>query len=237
MRSFIHIFAVVIFVSLAGCQVKSTKYSSPTKGVSDPAEHGSLELENGMRVLLVSDSVLTKAYGSVSVRAGYFQDPDSIPGLAHLYEHMLSKGTQKYPDPAEYKQFLADHGGRSNASTSALRTNYYFQVAGTSFEEALARFASQFIQPLIPQSLVYKERHAVEAEFRMKFKDAYRRKREVWRTAFAPEHPYRKFSTGNLSTLVDKPEISLSQALRDFGHDYYCAPGPGDGGAFTTGAA
>ncbi|GGD70583.1 insulinase family protein [Lacimicrobium alkaliphilum] len=224
MHLFHPIVAVVILVCLAGCQVNHIQMASPIKGDSDPAHYGSLELENGMQVLLVSDSALTKAYGSVSVRAGYFQDPDSLPGLAHLYEHMLSKGTQKYPQPAAYKQFLADHGGRSNASTSALRTNYYFQVAGASFEGALERFAWQFIQPLIPQSLVYKERHAVEAEFRMKFKDAYRRKREVWRTAFAPEHPYRKFSTGNLSTLIDQPEISLSQALLDFGEDYYCAP-------------
>ncbi|GAB3020813.1 insulinase family protein [Bowmanella dokdonensis] len=193
------------------------------RGHNDPARYQSLTMDNGLQVLLVSDNALDKAYASVSVAAGYFQDPPEMPGLAHLYEHMLSKGSAKYPSPGEYKAFLAANSGRSNASTSAIRTNYYFQVSAAAFPAALDRFAWQFIDPLLPASLIYRERQAVDAEFRLKFSDAYRRKREVVRQYIDGDHPYRKFSTGNLTTLRDQPELSLSGAINGFGQQHYCA--------------
>lgn len=39
-------------------------------------------------------------------------------GAAHFLEHMVHLGSQKFPDEKEYKGFLAQHGGTSNASTS-----------------------------------------------------------------------------------------------------------------------
>jgi secreted Zn-dependent insulinase-like peptidase len=48
----------------------------------------------------------------------YFDDPESVPGLAHFLEHAVHLGSSKYPDDRDYKAFLAEHGGASNASTS-----------------------------------------------------------------------------------------------------------------------
>ncbi|GAA0340549.1 insulinase family protein [Bowmanella denitrificans] len=209
---------------LCACQITQPEIANtPLKGQQDPADYQYLMLDNGLKVLLVSDAQLSKVYGALSVEAGYYQDPPDMAGLAHLYEHMLSKGSQKYPDPAEYKQFLAEQGGRSNAATSALVTNYYFEAASDGFIPALDRFAWQFVGPLLPAQMVYKERNAVQAEFNLKYQDAFRRKREVMRTLFHPEHGYRKFSTGNLDTLQDREDTTLHQALVDFGQDYYCS--------------
>ena len=44
--------------------------------------------------------------------------PAQVPGLAHLLEHAVHLGTARYPDPKDYKAFLSQHGGSSNASTS-----------------------------------------------------------------------------------------------------------------------
>ncbi|GGO64865.1 insulinase family protein [Bowmanella pacifica] len=217
--------SLALLLPLTACQLSPSVEQKTTivKGQQDPANYQYLELHNGLKVLLLSDAALSKAYASLTINAGYYQDPEQMPGLAHLYEHMLSKGSKRYPDAAEYKQFLAEQGGRSNASTSAQATNYYFEAAGDAFAPALDRFAWQFIAPILPAELVYKERHAVNAEFSMKFQDAFRRKREAMRTLFNPAHGYRKFSTGNLDTLRDTENLSLHQALLDFGQDYYCS--------------
>lgn len=45
----------------------------------------------------------------------------AVPGLAHFLEHAVHLGSTKYPDEKEYKAYLAQHGGTSNASTSACR--------------------------------------------------------------------------------------------------------------------
>lgn len=195
---------------------------TPVKGLNDPAEYRYLQLDNGLKVLLLSDPDMTLSYASLSVSAGYFDDPTDIPGLAHLYEHMMSKGSTKYPKAAEYKQYLADHGGASNAATHVQMTNYYLKVSKQYFAQALDRFAWQFIDPLLPKELIYKETHAVQAEYLLKYKDRFRRKREVLRTLINPAHPYRKFSTGNLDTLADQENITLVQALREFGEQHYC---------------
>jgi secreted Zn-dependent insulinase-like peptidase len=42
-----------------------------------------------------------------------------MPGLAHFLEHAVHLGSEAFPDEREYKAYLAQHGGASNASTSA----------------------------------------------------------------------------------------------------------------------
>ncbi len=56
-------------------------------------------------------------------------DPWDLPGLAHFCEHMLFMGTDKYPSENEFQQFISDHGGMTNAFTTAEHTNYHFDIA------------------------------------------------------------------------------------------------------------
>src|SRR5690606_12716985 len=54
------------------------------KSPRDMREYRALVLDNGMRVLLVSDPTTEKAAASVDVDAGSNADPDDFPGLAHF---------------------------------------------------------------------------------------------------------------------------------------------------------
>lgn len=65
----------------------------------------------------------------MSVNVGHMDDPTDRAGLAHFLEHMLFLGTEKYPNCEEYRTYLSKHGGSSNAYTSALETNYYFNCS------------------------------------------------------------------------------------------------------------
>lgn len=68
-------------------------------------------------------------------------DPDSLPGLAHFTEHMLFYASEKYPKEDEYSKWVADHGGHTNAWTSAENTNYQFTVNWDHLPSTLDRFA------------------------------------------------------------------------------------------------
>ena len=193
------------------------------KGAADTADYRYLELDNGLKVLLISDPRVHLATASVSVGVGYFDDPITQAGSAHLLEHMLSKGSKEFPGAATYKQYLADHGGASNASTSSQHTNYYFYISPTNFEQALARFSAQFKTPLLLKSMIDKEKNAVNAEFKLKLKDTFRRKREVTRLTVNPLHPYRKFSTGNLNTLQDRQQVTLHHTISTLFQRFYVA--------------
>lgn len=69
------------------------------------------------------------------------QDPQELQGLAHFTEHMLFYASKKYPKEDEYSKFVSDHGGHTNAWTSAENTNYQFTVNWDALEKTLDRFA------------------------------------------------------------------------------------------------
>lgn len=69
------------------------------------------------------------------------QDPEELQGLAHFTEHMLFYASKKYPKEDEYSKFVSDHGGHTNAWTSAENTNFQFTVNWDALENTLDRFA------------------------------------------------------------------------------------------------
>eukprot|EP00850_Spirogloea_muscicola_P004518 SM000019S05062 [mRNA] locus=s19:764487:772283:+ [translate_table: standard] len=122
-----------------------------------------IELPNGLQALLISDDTTDKAAAALDVNAGYFCDPESIPGLAHFLEHMLFFSSDKYPTEYEYPKFLTQHGGQWNAFTDTEHTNYHFDVGYKHLEEALDRFAQFFICPLLSVDATSREMKAVDS--------------------------------------------------------------------------
>ncbi|MGB2109895.1 MAG: insulinase family protein, partial [Marinobacter vinifirmus] len=182
-----------------------------------------LELDNGLRVVLASDPAADKAAASMNVAVGSGNDPKDREGLAHFLEHMLFLGTEKYPDPGEYQQFIRSHGGSHNAFTAFADTNYFFDVEGEFLEPALDRFAQQFSHPLFTAELVDRERNAVHSEYSAKLKEDGRRLLSVRKAAGNPDHAFSQFAVGNLSTLENTDDNPLRPDLIQFWEQNYSA--------------
>lgn len=181
-----------------------------------------LILRNGLSVLLVEDQEASQAAASMAVAVGHFDDPTSRPGMAHFLEHMLFLGTEKYPDSGEYSAFINQHGGTNNAWTGTEHTNFFYSINAEQFEASLDRFSQFFIAPLFNIDLVDRERQAIESEFSMKLKDDIRRVYQVQKETVNPEHPFSKFSVGNLKTLAGD-ESELREELLSFYRNKYSA--------------
>ena len=80
-------------------------------------------LSNGIQVLCVPDPISPTVYLSWGCRAGASQD--SIPGIAHLCEHLMFTGTQTYP---EYDRTLLQKGAKNNAWTDYDATVYEIET-------------------------------------------------------------------------------------------------------------
>lgn len=198
----------------------------PTAVVASPnddRQYRYLELENGMQVLLISDPAATKSAAALSVRVGSYQDPHNREGLAHFLEHMLFLGTEKYPDSGEYSAYLDANGGSHNAYTAYDLTNYYFAVNSGAFVGALDRFAQFFIAPLFTESLVYREKNAVDSEYSTRIGQDSIRRIEAIESEVNPEHPAWKFNAGNLATLSDSEQRRVRDDLLSFYESYYSA--------------
>ncbi len=92
------------------------------KSLLDKRVYSIINLPSGSRAVACSDPTSTFAAACVQVNVGYTNDPKCRAGLAHFLEHTVHLGSGKYPDPKEYKAFLAEHGGTSNASTGEHRS-------------------------------------------------------------------------------------------------------------------
>lgn len=214
-------FFLAIILAIAFSFFKGAFDSQPITSQQDQKEYRYLELDNELRVLLISDESADQAGASLDVHAGSLQDPKHRPGLAHFLEHMLFLGTETYPTAGDYQAFISQHGGHHNAFTSAEHTNYFFQIEGSQLKGALDRFSKFFHEPLFTEEYVQREKDAVNSEYKSKYKDDYRRIQYVLKTAVNKSHPASHFATGNLETLSDNEDSKVRDDLLKFYQRYY----------------
>lgn len=170
-----------------------------------------IELQNGLQAVLVSDPNVKQSAVTLSVMAGSWQDPDSFPGLAHFLEHMLFLGTSEYPEESDFNRYLSEHGGQTNAYTTADYTSYMFTVNTSGFSEALKRFASFFKTPLFNPSGVQRELNAIDSEFAQGFNQESSRMYQVLKDVANPASPFHRFQTGNSTSLAKATTAHLKE--------------------------
>ncbi|CAF0885808.1 unnamed protein product [Adineta ricciae] len=192
----------------------------------DQWNYRGLELANGLLCVLASHETLDKSAAALNVSIGTMADPKDIPGVAHFVEHMLFMGSEKYPTENEFSKFIESNGGYYNAYTTAAQTNYHFDVNPKVFAEALDIFANFFVSPLFHASSTDREIRAIDSEFRGNLFTDSRRIFQIEKLMVDPEHPYSKFSTGNIESLQTIPQqrgIDIREVLLDFYTNQYSA--------------
>ncbi|MDX1734342.1 MAG: insulinase family protein [Halioglobus sp.] len=212
------------FVALSlSCATLPGADGQPVRSPNDDYAYRLLTLPNQLQVLLISDPDTPKAAASLTVMVGSGDNPPGRGGLAHFLEHMLFLGTDKYPDAAEYEQYITEHGGNRNAYTSFDHTNYFFDVDAPFLPEALDRFAQFFVAPRFDDIYVDREKNAVEAEYQMGLKSDGRRGLDVLQEVMNQEHPYSQFSVGSLESLADREDSTIREELLRFYERHYSA--------------
>ncbi|KAK6356726.1 hypothetical protein TWF718_001068 [Orbilia javanica] len=194
------------------------------KPLLDNRTYRVIQLPNKVEVLLVHDDTTDKSSAALDVRVGSMCDDEELPGQAHAVEHVLFMGTKKYPGENDYMSFLANHAGSSNAYTSALSTNYYFEVSHKYIYDALDRFSQFFISPLFDPNGLDRELNAVDSEHKKNLQQDNYRSYQLGKYLSNPKHPYSKFTTGNLETLRDAPKskgVDVRDRFIKFHERYY----------------
>ena len=162
-------------------------------------------LPNKLEVITISDPETAVASAAMDVDLGSMSDPKDLPGLAHFIEHMLFLGTEKYPNESGYQNYLSEHGGYSNASTSLENTNYHFNVTSGHLKDVLDQFAAFFTCPLFTQSATDRELKAIESEHAKNVQSDVFRFFQFIKDVSNPDYPFSNFATGNMATLREQP--------------------------------
>ncbi len=92
-------------------------------------------LDNGLMVLICRDTTVPTVSVQTFVNAGSRdEDRPGITGLAHVFEHMMFRGTEKYPD---YANQIAPLGAENNGYTNDDFTCYFINAEGKSLDKML----------------------------------------------------------------------------------------------------
>lgn len=189
------------------------------KSNRDKSEYTGLVLENGLRVVLISNPDINTDTVSLSVGVGSYEDGE-VMGMAHFLEHMLFLGNEEYPGVGEYNKFIQENGGYSNAYTSYDHTCYFYTINNAQIDKSLDIFSGFFECPLLDKNYVNKEMNAVNSEHeKNKLNDNWREDIVMYELTNKTT-PIKKFSTGTLSTL-NIPDIR--EKVKDFMNKYYSA--------------
>jgi predicted Zn-dependent peptidase len=99
----------------------------------------------------------------VGVGSRYEELPEN--GISHFLEHMVFKGTQKYPT-TEDVNFIERLGGLQNAYTDIDITNYHNKTLATDWKDALEINKELALHPRLEQTYVDKERDVIIEEMK-----------------------------------------------------------------------
>lgn len=138
------------------------------KAIQFPVEK--YHLKNGMTVLLHPDSTLPAVSLHTWYRVGSKDELEGRTGLAHFFEHMMFKGTKKFPKDT-WGKFLNSKGADYNAFTSSDYTGYYVNAPSEQLDLLLQIESDRMRNLTLEQKEVDSEREVVKEERRMRYDD------------------------------------------------------------------
>ena len=120
-------------------------------------------LKNGLRVVIVQNSLAPVVTTQVNYLVGSNEAPQGFPGMAHAQEHMMFRGNPGLTAD-QLSTIIAGMGGNFNAETQQTLTQYFFTVPAANLETALHVEAVRMRGILDSDELWKEERGAIEQE-------------------------------------------------------------------------
>ncbi|MCC4834315.1 insulinase family protein [Shewanella sp. 10N.7] len=121
------------------------------------------ELDNGLIVRQLNRPQQSTVAIASQFNVGSRNEIAGQTGYAHLFEHLLFKGSENAPNES-YPQQMSAIGARFNASTHFDYTNYYVTVPAQALELSLFLEADRFIRPVLSETTVKNQQGAVLEE-------------------------------------------------------------------------
>lgn len=138
--------------------------------ISLGAEPSEYILANGMKVLLVEVPKAPVATVQVWYKVGSRNEVMGRAGLSHMLEHMMFKGTARYPK-GSFSRIVRKNGGIDNAFTGQDFTAYFENVAADRVGLALELEADRMQGLILDHNEFQTERDVVKEERRLRSED------------------------------------------------------------------
>jgi len=162
-------------------------------------------LANGLKVVVIPfDSPGIVAYYTV-VRTGSRNEVEpGHSGFAHFFEHMMFRGTERYP-AERYNDVLKGLGADSNAFTTDDWTGYYIVASSAAVEKMFEIESDRFQNLSYTEAAFKKEAGAVLGEYRKNFSMPFLALFEKVQDTAYTTHTYKHTTMGFLADIEAMP--------------------------------
>jgi zinc protease len=152
-----------VVAALFVCALTLTSVSAQRK-VNVPLKETTLK--NGLRVITVEDHSAPVVALSLTYNVGSRNERKGRTGFAHLFEHMMFKGSENVGS-GEHFVLVYNNGGSMNGSTNEDRTNYFEVLPANQLDLALFLEADRMRSLAITKENLDNQRNAVQEERRL----------------------------------------------------------------------
>lgn len=186
--------------------------------IRPPALHYQIaKLANGLTVVLEEDHSTPIVHLQLWYHVGSRDERPGRTGFAHLFEHLMFKGS-KNVQPEAHTSLISSVGGQSNAYTTEDATVFWETVPQQYLPLVLWLEADRMATLRVDQETFTTERQVVEEERRMRIDNQpYGRLNEIIYDQAFTVHPYKHPTIGSMKDL----EAASIDDVRDFYHTYY----------------
>ncbi len=158
-------------------------------------------LKNGLRVITVEDRSAPVIAISVTYNVGSRDERKGRTGFAHLFEHMMFKGSANVGS-GEHFMLVFNNGGNMNGTTNTDRTNYFEVLPANQLDLALFLEADRMRSLEITKSNLDNQRNAVQEERRLGVDNqAYGKSEEVHQELMYDNFAYKHSTIGSMGDL------------------------------------
>ncbi len=150
-----------IVLAVLACAATLTAITIPKVAFSDT------RLKNGLRVIISPDRAAPVISVAVAYNVGSRNERRGRTGFAHLFEHLMFKGSENVAD-GELAGLIENYGGNHNGQTDKDHTIYFEQVPSNQLDMVLFLEADRMRSPAITKENVDNQREAVKEERRLR---------------------------------------------------------------------
>ena len=173
--------------------------------------------KNGVQLIVEEDHSAPVAMVQIWLKVGGRDEVPGKTGLAHVFEHMMFKGSKKL-EAGEYSKIISAMGGNDNAFTSTDYTAYFETVPAKEVSKVLHMEAERFANLKLRDKDFQSEIQVIMEERRMRTEDnPNSRMFEELSAAALRLHPYRNPVIG---WMQDLQRLTIED-VRDFYQKHY----------------
>lgn len=174
-------------------------------------------LDNGLVVIYAPMKNAPVVHTRLLYHVGSRDERPDRQGFAHMFEHMMFRGSAHVP-PEEHMKLIGIVGGDSNAFTSFDQTTYVNTLPSNNTEMALWLEADRMASFKVNDEIFKTERKVVAEEWRMRYANQPLGPvfADLLKTAYTT-HSYRWTPIGDMDQLAQ----STSRELQEFFNTYY----------------